>query len=505
MKKPKLIKAVIYARVSSKEQEKEGYSIPAQLKSLREYAERKGIIIVHEYVDAETAKRVGRTNFQLMLDNIKQGEAGVLLVEKTDRLTRNLKDEVLVDDLIQAQKLEVHYVKEGEVIGPDSKSSAKLMHNFRVVMAKNYIDNLSEEIRKGLQEKAEQGWYPHPPPYGYKGEKRKIVIVPEKVAFVTRLYELYATGKYSITEIPKKLYEEGFVYQPSRAKIQPSRVEAALKHPFHRGYFEFNGKVYPGKHERFISDELIKQVDLILKRRGHKVTARSFLYQGMITCANCGCQVVGEIQKERYIYYSCTNSKKTCQRLFVREEKFNTEIEQLLETIQPTAEQYEWLQMILKSSHEDEQAFHEKSIDRLQAQIKKTDNQLSLIYDDCLEGLIDREVYERKREELKKRRQDFNIQLEKHYRADEAYQDKGLQILEIVKNAATFYKTQPQAIKRELLRVLLSNCTLEGKVLKPELHFAFAAFQGIQRKGKMVETTGIEPATSCVQSRRSTN
>ncbi|MDD5642402.1 MAG: recombinase family protein, partial [Syntrophales bacterium] len=52
--------AVVYARVSSKEQEKEGYSIPAQLKLLNTYAVDQGYRIVQEFVDVETAKKTGR-------------------------------------------------------------------------------------------------------------------------------------------------------------------------------------------------------------------------------------------------------------------------------------------------------------------------------------------------------------------------------------------------------------------------------------------------------------
>ena len=60
-------KVVIYARVSSREQERDGFSIPAQLKLLREYAEKHTFEIVEEYSDAETAKKEGRTNFNRML------------------------------------------------------------------------------------------------------------------------------------------------------------------------------------------------------------------------------------------------------------------------------------------------------------------------------------------------------------------------------------------------------------------------------------------------------
>ena len=59
----RLRKGVVYARVSSKEQEKEGFSIPAQLKLLRDYALAEGIRVVEEYVDVETAKQAGRSSF----------------------------------------------------------------------------------------------------------------------------------------------------------------------------------------------------------------------------------------------------------------------------------------------------------------------------------------------------------------------------------------------------------------------------------------------------------
>jgi site-specific DNA recombinase len=87
---------VIYARVSSKEQEKEGFSIPAQLKLLREYAAAQGFTVAQEYVDVETAKQTGRAAFGEMVAYLGAHPAvRVLMVEKTDRLYRNLKDWVV--------------------------------------------------------------------------------------------------------------------------------------------------------------------------------------------------------------------------------------------------------------------------------------------------------------------------------------------------------------------------------------------------------------------------
>jgi len=80
---------------------------------------------------------------------LKRSSVRVLLVEKTDRLYRNLKDYVTVDEL----DLEIHFVKENVVVSRDSRSSEKFMHGIKVLMAKNYIDNLSEEIKKGCLKK----------------------------------------------------------------------------------------------------------------------------------------------------------------------------------------------------------------------------------------------------------------------------------------------------------------------------------------------------------------
>src|SRR5262245_38362582 len=102
--------AVIYARVSSKDQEKEGFSIPAQLKLLREYALRNDFNVRTEFIDVETAKAAGRKQFGEMLQFFNRNtQCRVLIVEKTDRLYRNFKDYVTLEEL----DLEVHLPKEG--------------------------------------------------------------------------------------------------------------------------------------------------------------------------------------------------------------------------------------------------------------------------------------------------------------------------------------------------------------------------------------------------------
>ena len=147
------VATVLYARVSSKEQEREGFSIPAQCKLLRSYADRHDYRVVREFIDVETAKQSGRTHFSEMIAFLEEHpDVRIILCEKTDRLYRNFKDYVTIDEL----DLTLIFVKEGSVLNKHSRSHEKFIHGIKGLMAKNYIDNLSAETRKVLLYKAEE-------------------------------------------------------------------------------------------------------------------------------------------------------------------------------------------------------------------------------------------------------------------------------------------------------------------------------------------------------------
>jgi DNA invertase Pin-like site-specific DNA recombinase len=325
-------KAVVYARVSSKEQEKEGYSIPAQLKLLNEYAAAQGFTVAKEYVDVETAKQTGRAAFGEMVAYLRAHPVvRVLLVEKTDRLYRNLKDWVTIDEL----DVEIHFPKEGAVLSCDSRSSEKFMHGIKVLMAKNYIDNLSEEARKGQQEKAEQGIWPTKTPLGYRNttgpDGKKVIDVDSEIAaIIVKLFEWYATGQYALKDVAKKARAAGLVYRRSGNPVPTSTVHSTLRNRLYSGWFEWNGKLYQGRHEPLVSVELWERVQGVLDGRHAKKNRRmkhDLAFSGLIACAECGCSVVGEIKKQRYVYYHCTGyadkcqgNPASCRRKHVREE-----------------------------------------------------------------------------------------------------------------------------------------------------------------------------------------
>jgi len=212
-------KALLYARVSSKEQERDGYSIPAQCKLLRSYARRHDYQVVREFIDVETAKQSGRTHFTEMIRFLEEHpQVRILLCEKTDRLYRNFKDYVTIDEL----DVTLIFVKEGSVLNKNSRSHEKFIHGIKVLMAKNYIDNLSEETRKGMQEKAEEGEFPAYAPLGYLHDKtqKTIEIDSERAPIIRQMFEQYATGKYSIRRLEVQAARQGLT--PARATVWPA-------------------------------------------------------------------------------------------------------------------------------------------------------------------------------------------------------------------------------------------------------------------------------------------
>ena len=155
------------------------------MKLLRQYAIEKGLKVVREFQEAESAKGAGRKVFNEMLAYLKaNSQVRCLLCEKTDRLSRNFKDIATLDQLMNEQGLTILLVKENTELSKDSKSHEKFMFGIKALMAKNYVDNLSEEVKKGMREKA-----PQCPSYGNpKREETTKQAKPWNIGYITMLH-----------------------------------------------------------------------------------------------------------------------------------------------------------------------------------------------------------------------------------------------------------------------------------------------------------------------------
>jgi len=453
--------AVIYARVSSKDQEREGYSIPAQLKLLREYARAQGFEIVREFVDVETAKTTGRKNFGEMVRFLRERlDCRVVIVEKTDRLYRNFRDYVTLEDL----EVEIHLPKEGQVISKESKSQAKLVHGIQVVIARNYIENLREEVRKGMREKAEQGVYPSRPPLGYRNNKlaHTIELDPKKASMARRMFELYATGDYSLASLQQALKVEfGCV-------LAKGYLERLLKNPFYTGLFIWEAKTYQGTHTPLISSALFLQVQDVF--RGHnkpKYRRHAFAFASLLRCAYDNCMITAEIKKNRYVYYRCTGYRGRCQLPYFREEVLADRLGQILKSIYIPDEILAQLERSLLSDKGLLEAQQHEQMERLQQRLATVRRRMEQAYLDKLDGKISEEFWRSRIVDWQQEEQQLLMAMQSLAQGKAERLLDGVRILELANKAYFLYLRQTPTEKAKLLRIVLSNCAVDAISVYP--------------------------------------
>ena len=450
--------AVLYARVSTKDQEREGYSIPAQQALLKQYAADKGFEILEEFVDVETAKRAGRTSFSQMLKFLKKSRTcRVILVEKTDRLYRNLKDWVSLDDM----DLEIHLVKEGLTLSDDSRSGEKFMHGIRVLMAKNYIDNLSEEVKKGMRQKAEEGHWPNPAPIGYlnrrQGGKSTIVPDPDRALLVRRLFELYGAGTHSIASLTEHAASIGLKGRRGGA-LQRSTVNWILRNPIYAGKFLWDGKVYESKDPTLISWELFERVQATLDGRTSERVDRDLAFTGLMTCGHCGYAITGQIKKEKYIYYHCC---KYCTRdKFVREERLVELFAEALQEIRLPPPARALAAEYLKRSRKDIEADAKARMDEARKRYDRASNRIERAYEDMLDGRIEEDFFYKKRAEWEAERDDALAHMGRIERADRSSIDAGIALLETIGGFCDEFLHRNREEQRQALDLLVLNSSL---------------------------------------------
>ena len=453
--------AVLYARVSSKEQAEEGFSIPAQRNLLRDYAQREHLRIIGEFSDDETAKSTGRTGFGNMLAFFHEHPlVRTLIVEKVDRLTRNFEDYGALKRL----GLSMHFVKEGTILRPDAHSSVRLFTGMRVLMAEHYVENLSEEVKKGMHEKAKEGGWPTWAPLGYQNVRTPEGITPdhEKAPLVIELFEAAATGAYSLDDLAKLARKSGLRGRRGKT-VAKSNIAILLRNPVYTGTFRWGGKTYEGKYEPLITRTLFNDVQDALAGRTRPCKRKhTFTYTGIITCNKCHGLLVGDRKKQKYTYYACNKC-----RTYYPERFFDEQTANALQQLTIDEDMTEFLLHELGDWYDERTKTEATSTERSRKRITELQHLQAASYEEKLLGRITDAAWRAHRER-------WQEELDEHQAAlagatttleRDAFLTAARQPIELAKTAARQYLTQPPAAKRDVLRSLLSNCTMNDGTL----------------------------------------
>ena len=462
-------KAVLLARVSSKGQEEEGYSLDSQVKLLKSYCENKSLRVAQTFKVAESASKSSqRRIFKEAMKFIEDNKIKHLVIEKVDRHVRNLHDAVETHDWLMAdEERHVHFVKDSLILHKNSRSQEWLNWGIRVVMAKNYIDNLREEAMKGWAEKLAQGWLPAVPPPGYMTitEAGKRIHVPDPIAskLMLKSFKFYLKPGESLDSTIQYMARLGIVSRQGKP-YSKSHLQRILINPFYIGINRFNGKDYPGAQETFVSKALFKQVQEKLHgKRPRTVRRHNSPLKGIMYCEDCGSAVTWQLQKGHY-YGVCRRLTAACkQGKMLREDKIEELIvEELRQLVCPAPEVIDWVAAKMREQYKDRIEERERLTSTLEAQIKRIDTMDEMLYDDKLAGEISKDRYDEKHKLFREQKAELESQLANIDVTISERLEQRLVLLELSQKAADLYTQKTPEQKRLIISKLFENVILKG-------------------------------------------
>jgi site-specific DNA recombinase len=349
--------AVMYLRVSSAQQadkdfDKEGFSIPAQREACQREADKLGALIVPEgeYIDrGESAKTTKRPALRAMLARIERGDIDYVIVHKVDRLARNRADDIEI--VMAIRKAGAQLVSVTENI--DETPSGLLMHGIMSSIAEFYSRNLAAEVIKGSTQKAKRGGTPFRAPIGYLHgradvdgrEVRIVVLDPERAPLVRATFTLYASGDFALSELAAIMEERGLRSRPTRKfperTLKAKDLQKLLRNPYYMGIVSYAGKVYPGRHEPLVDEEIFQQVqDLLTSKKvsGERAWRHFHYLRGSLYCRECGCRLMFTQAKGKsggtYDYFVCPGRQHAdCTQPHHRVEAVEAAVEQHYATV----------------------------------------------------------------------------------------------------------------------------------------------------------------------------
>lgn len=310
--------AVIYARYSSHNQTEQ--SIEGQLHDAYAYAERNEYQVIGEYIDrALTGTRDQRPDFQRMIRDAEKHQFDLIIVWKLDRFARNRYDSAIYKARLKKYGVRVVSVMENITDGPEGVILEGILES----MAEYYSANLAENVRRGMKENINKGWFcGGNVPLGYRVQDHRLVIDERTAPVAREVFRRYSDGE-SPSAIAEDLNRRG-IRTPRGYKFTLSSFEHMLVNSAYIGKYTFAGQVIDGAADRLIDDDVFRRS---CERRqknkrapaAEKAVERYHL-QGKIFCGHCGAPMIGESGRSHtgaiHQYYTCASRKKkhTCKK-----------------------------------------------------------------------------------------------------------------------------------------------------------------------------------------------
>jgi DNA invertase Pin-like site-specific DNA recombinase len=372
---------------------------------LRQLAVRRNLEIVDELTESCTAKVPGRPVFNEMMTRIKKGEADGILAWHPDRLARNSTDGAEIMQFVD-DGLITHL--EFCTFWFEPTPQGKLMLGIIFGMSKYYTDSLSQNIKRAQRQRIQNGYWPRRPPIGYLNDRNTRTVVPDpaQAPLVRKIFELYATGQYTLKRLQQVMTAAGLVSHSRGHEGKPFPLGyyyKLLQNPFYVSLLRLSGELFEGKHESLVTTRLFDACQMVRLAKGKYRTPvlKPFLYRGMFTCGECGCMMTMEIKKG-ITYVRCTKSRGHCEQRYVHEQQI---AKQITQAIRKMVVQKSWIDGLV--AHFESVQLREiqtwnQEIKMIKAKIAEWEAKLQRLTDLYVEGTRPLAEYNKTKERLLK-------------------------------------------------------------------------------------------------------
>lgn len=462
-------KFIAFARVSSREQEREGFSLAVQEDALNRYAKQAVGKIVRFFSVAETAsKQAERKTFREMLAFAKKhaGELDGVLFYKIDRAVRNLFD------YVELERLESdHGVPFISVSQPtDNNPAGRMMRRTLASMAAFYTDQQSVDVKEGLARRVQEGLFAGHAPYGYRNVRKDgrglIELDAEAAENVRRIFHLFAYEPLTLDALVDRLHTEGRRFRASTPLFPRSTIYNILRDRSYLGEVEFHGQWYPGKHDPLVDWTTWRRVQVLLGGKTYKSHEMTYA-GGLLRCAHCGSLITGEkvfkkSSGKEYVYYRCMMyNKGDHPRTRVTEQELDEQVLSIFRAIRQPEAVRDWFSEALRLWSKQERSESANRNQQLQREMTQLRQQEDRLLNLRLMDEITADTFARKNTELRDRMAETSLQIEAENRDRGEQAELAVKVFELSQVLAEKWVTAGFSVKRKILEMLLLNPTLD--------------------------------------------
>jgi len=472
-------KAIILARVSTKRQEKDGLSLDEiQLPILQKYADETNLKVADVFRFSETADSKIRKKFHEMIEYVKDNKIEAIVSYRVDRITRNFRDQVMIDTLMTEYDIEIHCVQDRLVLTKETAGRDIADWDTKVFLAKMFLNRVREDGLRTKQTKLENGELPGKATYGYVNHRispreTTVLVRDFESGIVKKMFELMASQAYSIDSMLLKLKND---YGLEMNRSQASRI---LHNRFYIGKMldRKSGILYDHKYDTFIEPELFERVQTIMdgrNRNSPKQSGKVVLYRGFMRCESCGCGITHDVHERtqkngnhhRWVYYHCTQRRGKHGAKPIEESRLTKQFSDLFSKLVVPQEHIDKVREAILAQNQTKSQFMESEMQSHNTAITKLQNRISRSFEVMLDGSITQAEYS-------KYKQDWDAQIQFHRRkletmddAGNGYYDDALALLEICRDASNLFEYAELEEKRELIGFVCQNLLFDGKKVK---------------------------------------